>query len=643
MKKNFYSMSSHFSMLIAIFLVNMLYAEGSKNLYPSGVQGMRASLEVRENIPGFTTFAAHYVYAKEGERITLASSASYSASVSPEILLKAPNGSSINLTYTPGDGRITNRAAELAGPLLFSETANGGKYKPIYYTVPSGGTGIYKIEFKVGAISGGVTSGSNIADGEWPKYVNYYYLIAAWDISVIDSSNTGFINGRVYTNVFNFAINNDTNIGSYGKIYALTKDGYLYRVSLNGMNGISSIFFVNTTGVKDASTGKATYQSLNTIDLTMINASVHSPLSPDTGTQVTHKLFYNVPAISDFPLTSIGAVPGGNTWLKAPIANYLISNIKLTGISNIKNIQFDSNTPSSSYSITISSPTNAFPPRILTGLSVDGQNSLPWDGKDGSGNTVPKGNVNITVNIDQILAAEVHFPFFDVEYNSKGFIIELLANNNPSNVISDLVYWNDSNITHSALVGSPTSPINNSHLPPNNSTGISSNLNGHKWAENLTTGGNGGAGEGSFGNQKVIDTWTFANNTSSVSGGIMVEIPSTCTKYGSLDNPTNFTKLGILAKGNITNSTTTDGVTKKWPENVPNGHIVMDSADKGFVITHMTTDQRDLLIPVKGMMIYNTDLKCVQIYRGKQSGLDIPKLDPLRFGWQCIERGCNEY
>lgn len=640
MKKKYFIPFKAFT-VITMLIGSMLFAEGSKDLYPFGVQGLRASLEVRENIPGFTTFAAHYVYAKEGERIAMASSASYTNGISPEIVMKAPNGSSITLSYTPGDGRIANRVAELAGPLRFSESANGGKYKPVYYTVPPGGTGIYKIEFKRGGISGGVTSGSNIADGNWPQYVSSYYIIAAWDISVINSSDTSFINGRVYANVFNFAIIDDTSNGSYAKIYALTKDGYLYRVSLNGINGISSIFFVNSTGVKDPSTGKATYQSLNTIDLTAINANVHSPLSADTGTQVTHKMFYNVPAIADFPLTSIGAVPGGNTWLKAPVANFAITNTKLSGISDNKNIQFDSNTPSSSYSITVSSPTNAFTPRVLTGLSVTGQNTLQWDGKDGNGNTVPKGNINIKVNIDQILSAEVHFPFFDVEYNSKGFIIELLANNNPNNIVSDKVYWNDSNLTHSNLVGSSVSPINNSHLAPTNSTGISSNINGHKWAEGLASGGNIPGG-GSFGNEKVIDTWTFAEGTA-ISSISLVEIPATCTRAGSLGIPDGYTKVGILTKGSITNSTTNGGITTKWPENVPNGHLVMDSADKGFVITHMTTAQRDVLITLKGMLIYNTDLNCVQIYRGTQTGANIPNIDPVRYGWHCLERGCNEY
>jgi uncharacterized repeat protein (TIGR01451 family) len=94
----------------------------------------------------------------------------------------------------------------------------------------------------------------------------------------------------------------------------------------------------------------------------------------------------------------------------------------------------------------------------------------------------------------QLQGAEVHFPFLDVEYNSTGIIIELLKHASlpviePS---SDIVYWDDTDVTGF----NPSNPKNNSHLPPINSTGISSNLNGHKWGNN-------------FGNEKSIDTWTF--------------------------------------------------------------------------------------------------------------------------------------
>ncbi len=102
-----------------------------------------------------------------------------------------------------------------------------------------------------------------------------------------------------------------------------------------------------------------------------------------------------------------------------------------------------------------------------------------------------------------------------------------------------------------------------------------------------------------------------------------------CVKPGALGIPAGFAKMGILTKKNISVSS--------WPTNVPNGHIVMDSDSKGFVITHMTTTQRNALVPVIGMMIYNTSLQAVEIYRGNTPGVDTSRL-----GWSSITRACNE-
>lgn len=106
-------------------------------------------------------------------------------------------------------------------------------------------------------------------------------------------------------------------------------------------------------------------------------------------------------------------------------------------------------------------------------------------------------------------------------------------------------------------------------------------------------------------------------------------IPCHCTQPGATGTPGSFAKMGILTKSSIT--------VANWPQSVPNGHIVLDASDKGMVITHMTTAQRNALVPVEGMLIYNTDLSCVQLYRGTA-----PSIDAARTGWNCISRGCNE-
>jgi|GEM_PF-2353835 len=101
-----------------------------------------------------------------------------------------------------------------------------------------------------------------------------------------------------------------------------------------------------------------------------------------------------------------------------------------------------------------------------------------------------------------------------------------------------------------------------------------------------------------------------------------------CVKPGAIGTPNGSSSVGILTKTLSSN---------EWPKNVPNGYLVLDSAEKGMVIPHMTTAQRDALTPLDGMLIYNTDEECVQLYRGTTPGID-----DSRTGWNCIQRACNE-
>lgn len=106
-------------------------------------------------------------------------------------------------------------------------------------------------------------------------------------------------------------------------------------------------------------------------------------------------------------------------------------------------------------------------------------------------------------------------------------------------------------------------------------------------------------------------------------------IPCHCTQTGATGTPGGFARLGVLTKSSTT--------VANWPQSVPNAHVVLDSSNKGMVISHMNTAQRNALVPVEGMLIYNTDLNCVQLYRGSA-----PTIDATRTGWNCLNRGCNE-
>lgn len=914
--------------LLMLLSSNLLFAEGSKDLYPLGVEGLRGL--IRDDTP-------HYVYAEAGETITLASSAS-NIGDTPGLTMYRPDGTQVIFSYTAGEGRINNRAAELAGPLLIGEMPNvTDKYKPLYYTVQPGEKGIFRVIFNRRAFTNPAPLATqNLADGEW-TWENS--TVAAWDISVINTANNAFIKGRVYMNGLSLSVRSTLYSphpnpfpGIHGTTYIRTNDGYTYRIGWNGMNGLDFVFFSNNKGLLERATGAAAYRSArgnqvawSTTSGSSTQYTLHSYNIADTDDYVTHKIFYNLPD-PNLPESSIGMVPGVNatganntTWLNNTSALvYLISNLQLTGYSTSKNIEFDTNAPPSNYKITISSPTNAFPPVELTGISSANHNSIPWNSRDDNGNPVPPGQLKIEVELENVLAGEVHFPMSDVEYNADGFILELLNPNDLSQAYSDIIYWDDSHMGKTFL-GSVPDPLSNSHLSGGNGTHSSIEPEKRGWGGGLATSGNtNNQTRGTLGDAAWVDTWAFTSNstvsndtfgeiypidaplgdydndgipnyldldndndgildtdecppvsnyhwstppaisgntatgsigginytysyTDSSNGNILttavvygysnfpaqygvpnqnptianhyvsnnkitfaqpmknpvlvfssigngnknvsiefnhpIEVlwtngsrvtinsptritgregyaivqytgtfseiefdylddeswvnfvfgadmstvsfcdtdgdgipdyldldsdndgcldaleggknisvsdlvdaggtlsagtgssadnrnlcagtscvdsngvplivsggqsrntaydPLTrsggcyCTKPGNTDAATAFTKVGILTKRSITST--------GWPENVPNGHIVMDSHNKGFVITHMNNTQRDALTPLDGMLIYNTDEGCVQLYRGAAPGVDIGIT-----GWNCIERGCNEY
>lgn len=122
--------------------------------------------------------------------------------------------------------------------------------------------------------------------------------------------------------------------------------------------------------------------------------------------------------------------------------------------------------------------------------------------------------------------------------------------------------------------------------------------------------------------------WSVTTGTCISNSDVTVTVMSQnyCTKLATTGTPLT-SSTGILTKGetSVTN----------WPESVPNGYLVLDGAFKGMVITHMTTAQIDALIPVEGMLVFDTDTQCVKLYRGTN-----PVLEPSKQGWVCIERVC---
>ncbi|MGO4292882.1 gliding motility-associated C-terminal domain-containing protein [Chitinophaga sp. RAB17] len=489
--------------LLFLFPVICCLAEGSKDMYPSGALGNRAymtssSTATSALIGNIYNPGRMFVYAKAGEVIYVGSSAQGIGTGTTRLI--APNGNAYNTGASITTGRINNRAEELAGPAALTV----GGYTAYNRTVLASEEGIWTIEFdppNTGSTSLGSGFSPPAANAAWTianqTAVSTLALIVAWDITVASAGTAQ--SGRTFLNIFT------GNAGTaasafYGKFNVLTKDGFTYTASSNGIQPFLFAFFVNNKGTRDKATGVPVYKSvdLNSVVSSSGAYSFHNPTLPDDATNITQKLFYNPPS-SALPASAPVWVGGAasNTWLISTPVNPVVSQVFFTGREGTPGrsgtpplgggyVHFTANQNGNfKILIDVNNNGNTTDPvdRIITGSSVTGDNAILWDGKNGLGVDVANGT---TINVTVILfSGEVHFPYMDVENNVNGIVI---TRTNGSNAPDPTVYWNDQ------LLGSGTGasvPVDASASP-----GINSTTNGHKYTN-------------SYGDNSLLDTWAY--------------------------------------------------------------------------------------------------------------------------------------
>ncbi|MGM9477962.1 beta strand repeat-containing protein, partial [Pedobacter sp. GSP4] len=610
-----------FLLIVLLFTnVNSAFADGSINLYPDVTNGtavggrakLRSSNTTNASFP-FANLGVHYVYAAVNERITMASSAMINGTGS-FIRLTRPDGTVV-ATYNPSaanpaPGQILNRDAEIAGPRRFGQAAGGNRYLPVYYQVAAGETGIFKVEFVApGGIAATGTDREDITyDDNWTQNTtgtsafngdnSASGAIAAWDVSVLNTANSAFIPGRVYTNILTLDLVSsfEDNRSFHSVLNVLTKDGYVYNVDNNGQNGVGFTFFANNRGFTTLAGGAG-----NTIDKSLNYSTtppVKNPTTTDDADNITHKIFFTKPS-TDLPATA--TLNGSSTWLRlaTPITPQ-VSNFSFNGVegssTRISNkgayVNFTSSV-AGVYKITIPGNGN-FIDRVITGrMSTAGAKQVYWDGRAGSaldptlpGAAVPPGTVVNTIKV-QVFSSEVHFPFLDLEVNPKGIIItqtDASYNQVPS---KDIVYWDDTDVT---LAGNtaPTSATNNAastiSSPKKNAlsgSGLSSTTNGHIWGKYTSAGGQGFS---DFGNERGLDTYTYipsAEQVQAVSATISqadLAVQSITPSVSTAKIGTSITYTVVLR--NIASSTSVSDVT---------GAIFNLEYPDGFVVTSATS------------------------------------------------------
>ena len=513
------------------------YAEGSRDMFPSGAPGNRGHILWQNDTTsngGFNERTLLRVYAEKGQYILVGSSAV--GVNSGNILIYNPNtvtGSSAreNLPPTanfncvnqqPGKGFISTRSEELAGPKSIDNQENTNGYTPCYYQAPE--TGVYYIAMY--GPSGG-NSNANPNNGVEPNIEkintgsNQNTGISAWDVTVRSSnqSSTTDITGRLFT----FFI--DMNMGGNGRqlhsdLFVVTIDGFRYKLDMRGLDPFGFRVFGNLLGNLDSDGKTPLYRNV-----LGENGNIDNPEGGVSTAPPQFPMFFNpidptaLPYITRYD-TSGQAVGTGiiTTPAKPEVSNVNFAGSVAGNTSLVDaggTFTFNSSAPGT-YQIVISRDGVNFDPthnqnRVLRGvMNVGGSQSVTWNGKDNTAGSFPVGNYPYQITTK---GGEYHFPISDAENNfSGGPTITLLNETNPLG--NNTAFYDDRG--YMTLGGTTVGTLNQALCgtnPPN--PAFSNPISGFNSSTNDRTFGTSSGGNtnvkctGSFGDTKTLDMWTY--------------------------------------------------------------------------------------------------------------------------------------
>ncbi|MFQ6603686.1 beta strand repeat-containing protein, partial [Flavobacterium sp. C3NV] len=392
-----------------------------------------------------------------------------------------PNGNVVFGSYnlTTSSSNITGTEAQKLsraqnGPNGINGITTTG-YVPIVFDPTGMPAGDYYIEFE--------TNNNSYTE----LYYNYY------DITVANNATKNSISGRLYSKRWALAMDNVTTDfnGAFfvfapdngSTTGAITQTGFVNKINFNGAGFRPWYFNVAFNNTGAGSTGNTANDQKS-----VWNAANATKMSPK------YEVFLNDPDI--------------NVWKNGTYnGNIQINGITNCGIgeSNINISVFKSGTID--ILLDFNNGDGIYTPGtkdVLTTQSVTGSGappyavSVPWNGKDGLGNTIAQGtSIPIVVSFGQ---AAFHFPMYDIEENQNGFSCTTVRPAAPSGYVLKL-YWDDSNITYTGGVFS--SKLNLTGCTPNNVPPG----NCHTW-NNFNSNNNGSP---QYGNLNTINTWWYAN------------------------------------------------------------------------------------------------------------------------------------
>ncbi|MGF1672948.1 MAG: SdrD B-like domain-containing protein [Rivularia sp. (in: cyanobacteria)] len=645
------------------------YAEGSRDMYPSGSQGNRGSIlwtnQTWGGTQNFNERTLLRVFAKEDEYILMGSSA---VNVNQgDILVYNPGTVTgdaskeslpINANFsckTQGDGRgkINSRAEELAGPQSVDGNGNTGGYKPCFYKAPT--TGVYYIAMygpSGGNSSDSASSGANNQTIDTPNTgTNQSTGISAWDVTVrsSDQSSTTDLTGRLFT--FLIAMN----MGNNGKklnstLYPVTVDGYRYKVTMRGLDPFGFRIFGNQIGNLDSDGKTPLYR-----DVLGSNGNVDNPEGGTSTAPPQFPIFFNQPSNDALNEVTLYDREGKNIGSGIPLApippEVTNPNFQGTSSGNTSTVNtggtftFNTNVPAN-YQIIISRDGINYDPsnpqnRVLRGsIPISGQQTVTWNGNDNSAQSFPVGTYSYKI---QIQSGEYHFPISDAENNvSGGPTIELLNATNPlgnfTAFFDDRMYTTIGGTQVRGTKAYDPNGVLCGGNPPN--PPFSDPINGGDSTSatfrnfGTNTGGNTNSKcTGSFGDTKTLDTWIYVPSEAKQEqlniiapgfdiSGTLYEDTNTNGDFDTTEPklPKDITVKLLDSDNNIITTTNTDNNGNYTFTGVSNGDykIQVDTTDTDIPTGYTLGTPNDLAVTVSGSPITDQNF-----------GFSIPPSNPI--------------
>jgi len=462
-------------LLLALFLFYKSYSEGTKQLWPSGNASEIVGIQFWDNADTDRQFATYGCDEKYRLNITISHTAETiymgfnehaSTSGRGNLYFRIVNETG-TIVYGPtlvptaaGPGFINTWNEANSGP---ASLVGIGGYSDLSFS--PGETGTFYIEFN--------PDNSNLPLSIENRRLEYFDVTVANGAVVKD--------GRLWSSNWDLTTFSFGN-RAFSELFVYSNDGVVSKMQLNGIQPFGFEVQTNGTGPLNAGTpfndrksraGKLTY--------------------PD------FKIFLADPDEVEFPTGSFSGLGANPPYLDGCSGTYCINVDYASGGYAEVLLDFNGNGFEDGVDV------------VLVKNVIAGYNCFPWDGKDAGGTIVTHG---VTLSVKStILAGMTHYPIYDAENHTNGFIIDVVR---PAGLPQPVLFYDDTQVGGGLDLTGCTVPC-------------------HTWT-------------GNFGNVRTINTWWYGlsveENISLVNNQCSpIAVNDTIT--GSQNSPLNIDVLNI--------------------------------------------------------------------------------------------------